>query len=172
MSEPPPLPCAVRGLRWGAITDTACLKKMLMYSLWMGEAHTPLACVAHALAQWHTSERVPFLMNRLRTPTQLRAQYHEVAYEHVVAMLQESAIESRTNENEAMRAAVRHGPLAQAAMHGAERESHVRAFLAAIYRRECVVSTDAVWKCICYFYVLYGPMCLSSAPRSRAASIP
>ncbi|CCV00581.1 unnamed protein product [Malassezia sympodialis ATCC 42132] len=81
MSEPPPLPCVVRGLRWGAITDTACLEKMLVYSLWMGEAHTPLACVAHALAQWHTSERVPFLMNRLRTPTQLRAQYHECTSE-------------------------------------------------------------------------------------------
>ncbi|WFD21010.1 hypothetical protein MCAP1_003265 [Malassezia caprae] len=134
MPEPPRPPCAVRGLRWGVITDTACLDKMISYSLWMGEAHTPLACVAHALAQWHTSEHVTFLMSRLCTPTQLRAKYQEGAYECVVALLGDEAVEDTVSE--AMRAAVRHGPLAQAAVHEAERESHVRAFLAAIYRRD------------------------------------
>jgi len=151
MSEPPRTPCTVRGLRGGIITDTACLEKILSYGLWMGEAHTPLSCVAYALAQWHTSERVSFLMSRLCTPTQLRAKYQEVAYDRVVAILDDKVVEGTVDE--AMRAAVRLGPLAQAAVHEAERESHVRAFLAAIYRREYVSlltqRRDATFTLVC-----------------------
>lgn len=173
MSEPPAAPCAVRGLRWGRITDMVCLQHMLLYSLWMGEAHTPLACVAHALAQWHTNERVPFLLQRLCTPTQLRAKYQGSAHERIMTLLQNENTDITDNEEEkAMRAAVQQGPLAQVASDEAGREGHVRAFLAAMYRREYVEATDAVWKCISYCYVPCGLMCLSIAHRSRRASIP
>ncbi|WFD24692.1 hypothetical protein MEQU1_003395 [Malassezia equina] len=103
----------------------------------MGEAHTPLACVAHALAQWHTSERVPFLLQRLCTPTQLRAKYQGSAHERIMALLQNENTDITDNEEEkAMRAAVQQGPLAQVASDEAGRKGHVRAFLAAMYRRD------------------------------------
>lgn len=142
----------------------------MSYSLWMGEAHTPLACVAHVLAQWHTRERMSSLMHRLCTPTQLRAKYQDGAYEQVLSILTNR--EEVQELDHAMRAAVRHGPLAQAAAHEAERERQVRAFLAAIHRREYVAYINTVWKCISYCSAQRGRMCRHTAHLHRPAALP
>lgn len=115
----------------------ARVERMYAYTLWMGEAHTPLQCFAKALVS--LDGPLDAYLPLLQTPTQLREKYHGSYRDTIMSMLDHPTTESVPDvQGRAMHAAIQHGPFFTAAHSLDHRATAVRVFLSAIQCREYV----------------------------------
>ncbi|KAL4400428.1 hypothetical protein ACI68E_003345 [Malassezia pachydermatis] len=113
----------------------ARVERMYAYTLWMGEAHTPLQCFAKALVS--LDGPLDAYLPLLQTPTQLREKYHGSYRDTIMSMLDHPTTESVPDvQGRAMHAAIQHGPFFTAAHSLDHRATAVRVFLSAIQCRE------------------------------------
>ena len=134
----------------------ASLRRMYAYSLWLGEAHTPLVRVCTALDQLDATH-VTGVMSMLQTPMQLREKYQHIR--HLDWSAWDSAEESKNEDTCAMHAALRYGPMKEALL-SEHRDAAIRAFITAIHCREIELHLIMV----CWLLRHVGPL-----PKAEAA---
>ena len=109
-------------------------RRMYAYSLWFGEAHTPLTRVLTALTHIDVFF-VPDMMKCVYTPAQLREKFQHLRQLDFVALQQSPCVHTDDYDTRAFRSALNWGPM-QEAIRTEEKEPASRAFMAAVHCRE------------------------------------
>lgn len=148
--------CTLSTARTNEYDAVASLRRMYSYSLWLGEAHTPLVRVCTALDQLD-AKHVTGVMSMLQTPMQLREKYQSIR--HLDWCELEHAGKDKNDVTYAMHVALIYGPMKEALL-SEHRDAAIRAFVTAIHCRDIELHIIIV----CWLLRHVGPLSKAEVP--------